>query len=150
MQIDEDANHLMLEFINWQTRKQLTKTNILRTIHTKLHEEMYKLKNIRHFKNDNWRQMNVSIDLKRRLSRDVKTFRMKYQRIQHSFVNLFRFSIEREDAIIEKEDNNRKENNNRKNDNNRKEENAIEYNSEHSLNVLTETYFKQSFNEESN
>jgi hypothetical protein len=75
---------------------------------------------------------------------------MKYQRIQHSFVNLFRFSIEREDAIIEKEDNNRKENNNRKNDNNRKEENAIEYNSEHSLNVLTETYFKQSFNEESN
>ncbi len=87
---------------------------------------------------------------------------MKYQRIQHSFVNLFRFSIEREDAIIEKKDNNRREGNNRekgnnrrksnnsKSDNNRREEDAFEYNSEHSLNVLIETCLKQSFDEESN
>jgi hypothetical protein len=80
---------------------------------------------------------------------------MKYQRIQHSFVNLFRFSIKREDAIIEKEnnnqrkDNNRKRNNNSKDDNNRKRKNAFEYNSKHSLNVLIETYLKQSFDEES-
>ncbi len=156
MQIDEDANHLMLEYINWQTRKQFARTNILRTIHTKLHEEMYELKNIRHFKDDNWRQMNVSIDLRRRLSRDVKTFRMKYQRIQHSFVNLSRFFIEREDAIIEKKDNNRRRSNNRKRDNNREKNNnrrresASEYNSEHSLNVLTEACLRQSFDEESN
>jgi hypothetical protein len=94
--------------------------------------------------------MNVSIDLRKRLSRDVKTFRMKYQRIQHSFVNLSRFSIERENAIIEREDNNRRESNNQESDNNRKKENASEYNSEHSLNVLTETCLKQSFDEESN
>jgi hypothetical protein len=112
--------------------------------------------------------MNVSIDLRRRLSRDVKTFRMKYQRIQHSFVNLSRFSIEREDAIIERKDNNRRRNNNReksnnreknnnreegnnpKSDNNREEEDASEYNSEHSLNVLTEACLRQSFDEESN
>jgi hypothetical protein len=143
MQIDENANHLMLEYINWQTRKQLIKTNILRTIHTKLHEEMYELKNIRHFKDDNWKQMNVSIDLKKRLSRDVKTFRMKYQRIQHSFVNLSRLFVKRKDAMIEKENNNRKKSNNRK-------KNAFEYNSEHSLNVLTETCFKRSFDEKFN
>ncbi len=100
--------------------------------------------------------MSVSIDLRRRLSRDVKTFRMKYQRIQHSFVNLSRFFIEREDAIIERKDNNRRRNNNReksnnrKKDNNRRKENAFEYNSEHSLNVLTETCLRQSFDEESN
>ncbi len=87
--------------------------------------------------------MNVSIDLKKRLSRDVKTFRMKYQRIQHSFVNLSRLFVKRKDAMIEKENNNRKKSNNRK-------KNVFEYNSEHSLNVLTEICFKQSFDEEFN
>jgi hypothetical protein len=75
--------------------------------------------------------MNVSIDLKKRLSRDVKTFRMKYQRIQHSFVNLSRFFIEREDAIIERKDNNLKKNNNRRKDNHlstrRNDVNRIEF-----------------------
>ncbi len=100
--------------------------------------------------------MSVSINLRKRLSRDVKTFRMKYQRIQHSFVNLSRFFIEREDAIIERKDNNRRKNNNRRksnnsrSDNNRKRESASEYNSEHSLNVLIETCLRQSFDEESN
>jgi hypothetical protein len=81
---------------------------------------------------------------------------MKYQRIQHSFVNLSRFYIEKEDAIIERNDNNRKKSNNRrrnnnlKNDNNREKENTFEYNSKHSLIVLTEICLKQLFNEESN
>jgi hypothetical protein len=81
---------------------------------------------------------------------------MKYQRIQHSFVNLSRFSIEKEDAIIEREDNsrrkdnNQRESNNSRNDNNRKKKSAFEYNSEHSLNVLTETSLRQLFDEESN
>jgi hypothetical protein len=86
--------------------------------------------------------MNVSIDLRKRLSRDVKTFRMKYQRIQHSFVNLSRLFVEREDAMIERENNNRKESNDRK-------KSASEYNSEHSLNVLAETCLKRSFDDES-
>jgi hypothetical protein len=67
---------------------------------------------------------------------------MKYQRIQHSFVNLSRLSVEREDTMIEKEKNNRKESNNRKKD-------ASEYKSEHSLNVLAETCLRRSFDEES-
>jgi hypothetical protein len=67
---------------------------------------------------------------------------MKYQSIQHSFVNLSRLSIEREDAMIEREDNNRREGNNRKKD-------ASEYNSEHSLNVLAEACLRRSFDEES-
>ncbi len=36
MQIDEDANHLMLEYINWQTRKQLasvTSSSLVRIRH---------------------------------------------------------------------------------------------------------------------
>jgi hypothetical protein len=86
--------------------------------------------------------MSVSIDLRKRLSRDVKTFRMKYQRIQHLFVNLSRLSVEKEYAMIERENNNRRESNNRK-------KNAFEYNSEHSLNVLAETCLKRSFDEES-
>jgi hypothetical protein len=81
--------------------------------------------------------MNVLIDLRKRLSRNVKTFRMKYQRIQHSFVNLSRLFVERKNAMIEKENNNRKKN-------------AFEYNSEHSLNVLTETCLRRSFDEEFN
>jgi hypothetical protein len=51
--------------------------------------------------------------------------------------------VEKEDAMIERENNNRKKSNNRK-------KNASEYNSKHSLNVLTETCLKQSFDEEFN
>jgi hypothetical protein len=64
MQIDKDANQWMFKYINWQTSKQLIRANILRTTHTKLHEEMYELKNIRHFKDDVWDKMSVSINLK--------------------------------------------------------------------------------------
>ncbi len=85
--------------------------------------------------------MNVSIDLRKRLSRDVKTFRIKYQRIQHSFVNLSRLFVERENAMIERKDNNRRRDNNQK-------KNASEYNSEHSLNVLAETCLRRLFDEE--
>ncbi len=67
---------------------------------------------------------------------------MKYHRIQHSFVNLSRLSVEREDAMIEKENNNRRKNNNREKD-------AFEYNSEHSLNILAETCLRRSFDDKS-
>jgi hypothetical protein len=67
--------------------------------------------------------MSVSIDLRKRLSRDVKTFRIKYQRIQHSFVNSSRFFNEREKKtiieekkMIEKEENNRDNSKNSLND----------------------------------
>jgi hypothetical protein len=49
--------------------------------------------------------------------------------------------VERENAMIERKDNNRRRDNNQK-------KNASEYNSEHSLNVLAETCLRRLFDEE--
>ena len=79
MQIKKNFNDLIYEYINWQMQKQFNRFESLKMIYNKLKKKMYELKNIRRFKNENWKKIEIFIKLKKRLTRNIKLFRLKFE-----------------------------------------------------------------------
>ena len=75
VRIDDDVDDLIQEFIYWQISKNFQRKNILMKVKNKLHNEMFELKNIHSINDDVWSKLQISIELRRRLKRDVKFFR---------------------------------------------------------------------------
>ena len=79
MQMKKNLDDLIYEYINWQMQRQPNRIESLKMIYSKLKKKMYELKNIRRFKNENWKKIEISIKLKKRLTRNIKLFRLKFE-----------------------------------------------------------------------
>ena len=79
MQMKKNFDDLIYEYINWQMQRQFNRFKSLKMIYSKLKKKMYELKNIRRFKNENWKKIEISVKLKKRLIRNIKLFRLKFE-----------------------------------------------------------------------
>ena len=79
VQIEGDAGSLLRDYINWQIKRHPSQHQALDTAYNKLQLELYDLQDIRRFQDVDYNIMCIPLGLGKRLSREVKLFRMKYQ-----------------------------------------------------------------------
>ena len=78
VQIEGDAGRLLQGYISWQIGRNPSQQSALDNAFNQLQAELYELQDIRRFKDADWSALGIQLGLGKRLSREVKVYKMEY------------------------------------------------------------------------